>query len=129
MSQTPVSSRNVGACTCAHVHALLPPDGHYQICVSAGSPICPHAFEFHYYLTAANKQFMPLNWGNTLYPDTRLSNHHDVLSLPSSSYGKENTWRSSTDNRPIIFCMLSKAALELEKFSQASLADQILGIE
>lgn len=84
--------------TCVHVHALLPPDGHYQLCVSAGSSLCPHVFRFHYYLIAANKQLMPLNWGNTLYPDTRLSNHLDFLSLSSSSYGKQNTWRSSTDN-------------------------------
>lgn len=58
----------------------------------------PHVFGFHYYLIAANKQFMPLNWGNKLYPDTRLSNHLDFLSLSSSSCGKQNTWRSSTDN-------------------------------
>lgn len=81
-----------------HVHALLPPDRHYQICASAGSPLCPYVFEFHYYLIAANKQIVPLNLGNTLDPDTRLSNHLDFLSLSSSSYGKKNTWRSSTDN-------------------------------
>lgn len=41
---------------------------------------------------------MPLNWGNTLFPDIRLGNHLDFLSLSSSSYGKGNTWRSSADN-------------------------------
>lgn len=81
-------ARIVGACTCVYVHALLPSDGHYQICVSAGSPLCPHVFGFHYYLIAANKQFMSLNWGNTLHPDIRLSNHHDFLSLSSSSCWK-----------------------------------------
>lgn len=58
----------------------------------------PCFFGLHYYLTAVNKQFMPLNLGNTLHPDTRWSNHLDFLSLSASSYGKENSWRWSTDN-------------------------------
>lgn len=71
---------------------------------------------------------MPLNWGNTLYPDTRLSNYLDFLSLSSSSYGKENTWRASTDNTEAhyLLCALQGS---LEKFSEASLADQVFGIE
>lgn len=93
----PRVSRHVrNVCACVYVHALLPPDGHYQICVSLGCSLCPHVF--HYYLIAANKQFMPLNWGNTLYPDTRLSNHLDFRSLSSSSCGKQNSWRWATDN-------------------------------
>lgn len=83
---------------CVIVHALFPPEGRYQIQVSPGSPLCPYVFGFHYYLIAANKQFMPLNWGNILYPDTWLSNHLDFFSLSSSSCGKQNTWRSATDN-------------------------------
>lgn len=55
-------------------------------------------FGFHSYLTAVNKQFMPLNLGSTLHPDTQWSNHLDFLSLAASSYGKENSWRWSTDN-------------------------------
>lgn len=77
----------------------LPPDAYLTwTCVTAGSPICPHVFGFHSYLTAVNKQFMPFNLGNTLHPDTRWRNHLDFLSLSASSYGKENSWRSSTDN-------------------------------
>lgn len=70
-------SVNMHLCMCM----LCVLHGHYQMCVSACSSICHHVFGFHYYLTAANKQFMPLNWGNTLYPDTRLGNHLDFLSF------------------------------------------------
>lgn len=106
------------SCSAATQHKchkpLYPPEMlvHAWVCVCActltpwwtlsylyiSSPLCPHVFEFHYYLTAANKQFAPLNGSNALHPDTRLSNRREFLCLSSSSYGKESTWRSSTDN-------------------------------
>lgn len=91
---SPLSShvRNVHGRVYAYALYLLFLHRHYQICVSADSPLCPHVFGFCYYLVASNKQFMPLNWGNTLYPDTWLSNHLDFLSLCSLGYGKQNTW-------------------------------------
>lgn len=41
---------------------------------------------------------MSLNWGNAFYPNGRLSNHHDFLSLSLLVLEKKNTWHSSTDN-------------------------------
>lgn len=71
---------------------------------------------------------MPLNRGNILYPNTRSSNHVDFLSLSASSYGKENTWPSSTDNTEAHY-LLRAFQDNFEKFSEASLADQVFGIE
>lgn len=74
---------------------------------------------------------MPLNWGNTLYPDTRLSNHLDFLSLSFSSCGKQNIWHTSPDNTEAHYLLHAcyKAALKQGKFTEASLADQVLGIK
>lgn len=96
----------------SHECALLPPDEYLTCaCVSAGCPICPHVFGILCYLTAVNKQCMPLNLDSTLYPDTQLSNHLDFLSRSASSYGKENTWRSSTDNTEAHYLLRSPRQL------------------
>lgn len=110
----------------------LPPDAYLTwTCVTAGSPICPHVFGFHSYLTAVNKQFMPFNLGNTLHPDTRWSNHLDFLSLSASSYGKENSWRSSTDNTEAHYLLRAlQGSFETWKVQWGlSLADQVFSIE
>lgn len=51
---------------------------------------------------------MALNWGNILYPETLLSNHLDFFS--SSSCGKQNTWRSSTDNTEAHYLQYARQA-------------------
>lgn len=97
MPQTPAVSGDV--VTCMHMHACV------RACertlaswwtlsyLLISSPVCPHASEFHHYLTAANKQFAALDGGNALHPDERLSNPPWV----SSSYGEGSAWHLSTD--------------------------------
>lgn len=95
-------------------HAFLPHDRVSVVCACSFGSLCPHIFAPHPYLIIHNKHFMPLNRGNTLYPDTRLSNHLDIFcsALPVVKKNKIFGSGPQTTLRPIIFYVLTETALK-----------------
>lgn len=65
LPQADKNCHHVSSCVQTRISVCIqiPPKRDDQVCVSTGSPLCPHVYRFYYYLMAANKQFLPPRLG------------------------------------------------------------------